>query len=105
MAIKLEDLMKDELQITNSEIADYYEKNKTSLNKDSINISHILVETEKEAKKIIKEFKKKKEAAEQTLEDHREHVSSILQQAKWQQLRPTWLQGLMINATVWKWSP
>ena len=170
MAIKLEDMMKDELQITNSEIADYYEKNKTSLNKDSINISHILVETEKEAKKVIREFKKKKDfealakkysldtftkdkggdlgwygkgellkevedaayslspgqtsapvksqygyhiirleekkaASEQTLEDHREHVSSILQQAKWQQLRPTWLQGLMINATVWKWSP
>jgi len=50
-------------------------------------------------------LEKKKAASEQTLEDHREHVSSILQQAKWQQLRPTWLQGLMINAMVWKWSP
>jgi len=50
-------------------------------------------------------LEEKKAASEQTLEDHREHVSSILHQAKWQQLRPTWLQGLMINAAVWKWSP
>ncbi len=170
MAMKLEDMMVDELQIPDNEIIDYYDKNKTSLNKDAIKISHILVETEKEAKKVIKEFKKKKDfaalakkysrdtftkdkggdlgwyskgellkeveeatsslspgqisgpvksqygyhiirldgkktASEQTIEDHREHVRSILQQAKWQQLRPQWLQGLLINATVWKWSP
>lgn len=171
MAMKLEDMMADELQIPDKDIADYYEKNKTSLNKDSVNVSHILVETEKEAKKIIRELKKKKKdfkalakkyskdtftkdkggnlgwygkgellkvvedaadslspgqtsapvksqygyhivrldgkktASEQTLEDHREHVRSILKQAKWQQWRPQWIEGLISIATVWKWAP
>ena len=170
MGMKLEELMVNELKISDSEITDYYKKNKGHLNKDAININHILIETEEEAQKVIEELKKdndfgglakkysqdiftkdkggdlgwfgrgellkeveeaaysltpgqmsgpvksqfgyhiirlneKKSASEQTLEDHREHVGSILQQVKWQKLKPAWQGGLLTNAKVWKWSP
>lgn len=169
-AMKLEDLVVDEIPIPDNELTDYYEKNKKDLNKDAIKISHILVDTEEEAKKVIKKLKKKEDfgslakkysldtftkdkggdlgwygrgellkvvedtayslspgqisdpvksqfgyhiirldekkvASEQTMEDHREHVRSILQQAKWQKLRLEWLKVLLNNARVWKWSP
>ena len=77
MATKLEDLMVDELKISNNEIADYFEKNKKGLTKDD----------------------------RETLEDHREHIKAILQRIKWQKERSVWLSRLMNNAKVWKWSP
>ena len=77
MATKLEEMMADGLPIRDSEIAEYYEKNKKDLNKDT----------------------------KETLEDHREHVRFILKQGKWQQLRVEWLEGLLKSADVWKWTP
>lgn len=170
MAMKLEGLMIEELKVSEGEIQDFYEKNKKDLNRDVVKISHILVETEKEAEEIIREFKEKgdfgalakrysvdnytkdkggdlgwygrggvlkevedaayslspgeisapvksgfgyhiirleekKIASEQTLNDHFDHVMSILKQQKWERLKPDWHKGLLMVTTVWRWSP
>ncbi len=77
MAAKLEELMADELDVSDKEIIDYYEKNRKELTKDST----------------------------ETLKDHRDHVRFILQRVKWQQERSVWLNGLLARVNVWKWSP
>lgn len=77
MGIKLEDQLVNEIKISDQEIADFYEKNKKDLSKDP----------------------------NESLEDHREHVRSILQQIKWQQLKSDWQSGLLTMAKVWKWTP
>lgn len=63
MGMKLEEMVVDEIQISDGEIAEYYEKNKATLDKDAVKVSHIMVKTEKDAKKVVKEFKKKKDFA------------------------------------------
>ncbi len=170
MLMRLEETVVDGLSITDSEIESYYKENEKEINKDAIKVSHILVATEEEAKKIAGEFKEredfgvlakkysldnftkdkggdlgwfvrgalikevedaayslspgeisppvksqfgyhiirldeKKSASEQTLEDHRDHIRSILQQARWREMRSAWIGGLLSKAKVWKWSP
>ena len=53
----------------------------------------------------IIQMNEKKGASEQTLEDHREHVRSLLQQARWKQMRFEWVRALGNKAVIWKWSP
>lgn len=53
----------------------------------------------------IIQLNEKKGASEQTLEDHREHVRSLLQQAKWRTIRHEWVKALGNKAVIWKWSP
>ena len=50
-------------------------------------------------------LEEKKPASSQTLEDHRERIRLILQQAKWRDLRLEWVKILLNNSVVWKWSP
>lgn len=47
----------------------------------------------------------KKPASEQTLEDHREHVRTMLQMEKWKDLRLSWVRLLLNKAKIWKWEP
>lgn len=170
MGVKLEEWAVDELKISDEDIAAYYEKNKSDLDKDAVKVSHILLKSEEDAKEAIKELKEKedfagiakkysldtftkdkggdlgwyvrgelltevedaafslspgqisgpvksengyhvirleekKPASGQTLEDHRDHVRRILQQAKWQQFRLGWVRTLLNKTVVWKWSP
>ncbi len=77
MGIKLEEQMVSEIKISDQEIADFYEKNKKDLNM----------------------------GPNESLKDHREHVRSILQQVKWQQLKSTWVNGLLAMYKIWKWAP
>lgn len=39
-------------------------------------------------------------AGHQTLADHRDHIVSILQQQKWQQVKGVWLETVMANTTI-----
>ena len=64
MMMKLEMMVMDGVAVSDEEIADYYEKNKKDINKDSIRISHILVKTEEEAMEVIKGLEKKEDFAD-----------------------------------------
>ena len=61
MAMKLEEMTVDGIKIPDNEIEAYYKRNRKELNQDAVKISHILVNTEEEAKKVIQEFEEGKD--------------------------------------------